>query len=266
MLELDFNHRDHTRQGDELIGSFTDDGAVIQGERTNVPLSGPISLSNLGQHLLGQNNIALGSNYLKDLIQNPVPTQSLSQFYGAAWGQPHTGIDQGAGMSIVKWDWRFDGDGRVDVTEKTLGGSWGSTKATAAVYNNSGCTGPSAITGNGYGRMEEGLYTLTFDYSDYSKFVPNLGTDTESDMYVAVWAYTNGYLNGNRIESVKYQKVKKTSGTSGSRSINFTIYNSAPHMVVNFAWWCDKWGGSHGLQAKEGIKCSISNAKVVRTA
>ena len=263
---LEFTHRDHTAEGDELIGNVLDDGAVIQEERSNVPLSGAISLSQLGNHLGQGNRMWLGNGYMKDLIQRPAAKKSLSEFYGAAWGQPHTGIDQGAGMNIVKWDWRFDGNGNVDVTEKNLSGSWGSTKASCAVYNNSSCTGPAAYSGNGYGKMEEGRYTLTFNWSDYQRFVPSLGVSTESDCYVAVWGYTNGYLNGSRAELVKYQKVKNASGTSGSRSINFVLQNSTPHMVVNFAWWCDKWGGSHGQLAKEGIKCSISNAKVVRTA
>lgn len=263
---LEFTHRDHTAEGDELIGSFTDLGAVIQEDRSKVPMSGPISLSQLGNHLGQGNKMWLGNGYLKDLIQKPATKKSLSEFYGSAWGQPHTGTNQGSGMSIVKWDWRFDGNGNVDVTEKSLGGGWGSTKATCAVYNNASCTGPAAYSGNGYGKMEEGRYTLTFNWSDYQAFVPDFGVNTESDCYVAVWGYTNGYLNGLRNELVKYQRVRNNNNASGSRSISFTVYRTEPHMVVNFAWWCDKWGGDHGVLKKEGVKCSISNAKVVRTA
>ena len=270
MIEFAHNdpieYRDHVWDGEDFVGDFTDDGSVVQAERSTLPMSGRISLSSIGQHLIGQDRMWMSNGYMKDLIQRPNDPFALSMYYGAAWGQPHTATWQGAGMDIVKWDWRFDGDSNVDVTAQEFSGSWGSTTALCACYNNANCTGPSAYSGNGYGLMEEGRYRLTFDWGDYQKFVPEFNVSTESDCYVAVWGYTNGYLNGARNELVKYQKVKNASGTSGSRTIDFILYKSQPHMVVNFSWWCDKWGGSHGYFKKEGIKCSISNAKVVRTA
>ena len=94
--------RNHVIEGAEVIGTFTDDGVIISEERASgLPLSGPISLSAIGSYLGQGNKMWMSNGYLKDLAQSPSTKKSLSEYYGAAWGQPHQTVNQGAGMQIV---------------------------------------------------------------------------------------------------------------------------------------------------------------------
>ena len=256
--------RNHVIEGAEVIGTFTDDGVIISEERASgLPLSGPISLSAIGSYLGQGNKMWMSNGYLKDLAQSPSTKKSLSEYYGAAWGQPHQTVNQGAGMQIVKWDWRFDGDSNVTNNSASTSGGWGDTTATASIQNNSSMLNPAAYSGNGYFYAHEATsYRLSFKFSGRRA----IGTPTGNGAYLTnihcgVFGYTNGYINGPRADLVAYQPIATGATTSGSRSFNFSVPSGNRHVVVNFSWWCNGWQG-----APEGIECSISNAKVVRTA
>jgi hypothetical protein len=259
---LEFTPRDHIVEDGEVIGTFTDNGKVISEERTSLPLSGPISLSSIGVELGQGTKMWMSNGYLKDLIQDSAERKRLSQFYGAAWGQPHQTVNQGVGMQIVKWDWRFDGNSNVTDSGHSTSGAWGDTTAKALIYNNNTMAGPSAYSGNGYSYMQPGNYTLSFRFSERRQIDTQPSSNGfDTNCYVAVYGYYSGYLSGARSDLVPFTEFATGSLISGNRSYNFTVPSSRRHVVINFNWWCDQWKG-----AVEGIECAISNAKVVRTS
>ena len=259
-LKIGFTPRGHKIVDGETVGTIVGiDGQPIVGEMVNIPVSGPISLSQIGQHLLNQNKMWMDNGYMKDLAQRPERTQVLSNYYGAAWGSPHTTIDMCAGgMAVYKWDWRYDGDSNTSGAGNSTTGAWGTTSHFAELKNKSSMSAPGAYSGNGYFRNKGSqTYRLTFSWDRYSK----TNSTHQSYMGVAVWGYKNGYLNGARTDLVAYQNFNATNNRSGTKSYNFSGNSSYSHTVVNFTWWCPEWKGE-----TEGIECSILNAKVARTA
>lgn len=255
-----FEPRDHTLVDGEYIGNIVgEDGKPIVGEMINVPVSGPLSLSDIGQHLLNQNKMWMDNGYMKDLAQRPERTQVLSNYYGAAWGSPHTTIEMGAGgMTVYKWDWRYDGDPNTSGAGNSTTGPWGDTTHYAELNNRSSMASPGAYGGNGYFQNKSGqTYTLTFSWDQYRK----TNSAHRSYMAIAVWGYQYGYLNGGRRELVAYTNFNPSNTPSGTKSYSFSGNNSYSHTVVNFTWWCPGWNG-----VTEGIKCAIIDAKVRRTS
>jgi hypothetical protein len=255
-----FEPRDHSLVDGEYVGNVVgEDGEPIVGEMSDVPLSGPLPLSSIGQHLLNQNKMWMDNGYMKDLAQRPERTQTLSNYYGATWGSPHTTIDMGAGgMTVYKWDWRYDGDPNTSGAGNSTSGPWGDTTHYAELNNNSKMSSPGAYGGNGYFEARSGqMYRLSFNFDQYRK----THSSHSSYMAIAVYGYLHGYLNGTRVELLSYQNFNPLNNPSGSKSYQFggnTTYN---HTVVNFTWWCPGWSG-----VTEGIKCAIIDAKVTRVS
>ena len=263
-VERGFIPRDHTLVDGKLVGNVLgpDGKPITMAEtRSGPPISGPIKLSDIGQHLLGQNKMWMDNGYMKDLAQRPERTQVLSNYYGAMWGSPHTTIQSqtdGQTMKVYTWDWRYDGSPNLSGAGFETTGPWGDTTHYAEIRNRSSMTAPGAFTGNGYFLVSNGhKYTASFNFDRYRK----THSSHTANMAFTVLGYPNGYLNGSRIEYVAYQNFNPTNNPSGTRSYTFTGSRSYKHCVINFNWWCPAYSG-----ATEGIECAIIDAKVTRTA
>ena len=258
---LPYTLRDHSLIGDELVGHVVgEDGEPVTAVDPEtmegpIPISGPINLGSVGD-ALGKRPISMASNESKDLIQQ-TGTVKMSQFYGGAWGSPFPTIEQGAGgMTISKWDWRYDGDPAISGAGDSTTGTYGAAEHFAQAKNNASMTAPGAYTGNGYFvATSNGLHRLTFDWSRYSKS----NSQHNGYMAIAVLGYNIGYLNGTRNEQLKFTNFNPMNIPSGSGSYEFYTNSYYKHTVVNFNWWCPGYSS-----AIEGIECAITNCKVTR--
>jgi len=262
VVELGYMPRDHELVDGELVGTYVNEGADVEpadlevGEYTNLPLNGPIALGSVGTQLFGSPAISMGSDEARALVQK-TGTISMSNFYGAMWGSPHKTIDQGAGgMTVNKWDWRYDGDPSISGAGNSTTGQPGDTTHFADIKNNPGMSAPGAYTGNGYFINRSGQrYRLDFDFNNYNK----TNSQHTSRMLISVLGYPNGYLNGARRELLAFTDFNPVNAPSGSRSYEFSGNTSYKHAVVNFNWWCPGWNG-----VQQGIQCAIIDAKVTR--
>lgn len=260
---LPYTPRDHSFVDGKLVGHVVgEDGEPVTAVDPEtmeklIPISGPITLSSVGD-ALGKQPITMASNESRDLIQQ-AGTVKMTQFYGAAWGAPFPTIEQGAGgMTISKWDWRYDGDPAISGAGNSTTGTYGAAEHFAQARNNSGMSAPGAYTGNGYFVVTasgQSLHRLTFDWSRYNKS----NSQHTAYMAVAVLGYTNGYLNGTRDERLKFTNFNTMNLPSGSGSYEFYLSDYYKHVVVNFSWWCPGYSS-----AIEGIECAIKNCKVTR--
>lgn len=256
MDELGYIPRDHELVDGELVGTFVNDVIELDvDEYTNLPLTGAISLSQVGDQL-NVSPFPMGCDESRNLVQNTgaIP---MSQYRGAAWGLPYKAIEQGAGgMTVNKWDWRYDGDPNISGAGNSTTGQPGNSSHFADAKNNPGMSQPGAYTGNGYfiNRSTQ-RYRLDFEFNRYSK----TKSYHTSRMLIAVLGYPSGYLSGTRRELLAFTDFNATNAPSGSRSYEFSGNTSYKHAVVNFNWWCPGWSGE-----QEGIECAIVNAKVTR--
>lgn len=262
MVELGYIPRDHELVDGELVGTYVNEGADVEpddlevGEYTDLPLSGPITLSAVGNQLLGKPQISMGSDESRSLVQS-TGAISMSQYRGAGWGLPNKTIEMGAGgMTVNNWDWRYDGDPNISGAGNSTTGQPGDVKHFAEVGNNPAMPAPGAYTGNGYFKCKSSQrYRLNFDFEGYRK--SNSAHNTQ--MLIAVLAYNGGYLSGSRREMLAFTDFNPVDSPYGSRSYEFSTQTSYVHAVVNFSWWCPGWSG-----VKEGIECAIIGAKVTR--
>ena len=259
MAELMFDRSYHTEVDGEIVGNFTDNGKVIAGERTTLPVSGRISLSEVRDYTGLTNPVSMNNIRLRDLVQKP-NSISMSQFRGAGWGMPHGEADMGVGMSVNHMDLRYEGPFSVTVENGRVVGPAGAPEIFTRVTNSAAVTRPAAYCTNGYAVLQPGTYTISFDFFNRNFIgVPACSGGACTDSMFQVLAYTTGYLNGSQIELVAYQSIAvNAADKSGSRSFQFQTFSSRMHIVPIWYWWIGPYNGS-----RTGIEYGIRNAKIV---
>ena len=241
---------DHIYEGDEVIGTFTDNGEIIVAPAAGLPVSTPVSLSQIQTHL--GHPVSLKDGRVMDMSKQ-TGAVSLATCAGKVWGQSLDSVDHGSGMDTTKWDWRRDG--KEPAKTLRIEGARGNPMAYGSVGNKTSLAAPGAISGNGYFYADAVEHEFSFEWDNYQKS----NSQHNADMFVALWGYTSGYLSGSRIDSVTYQKFNSLNAPTGSQSHTFYVNPSYRHMVVNFTWWVPEYTG-----VLENITCRIKNAKVVR--
>ena len=241
---------DHIYEGDEVIGTFTDNGEIIVAPAAGLPVSTPVSLSQIQTHL--GHPVSLKDGRVMDMSKQ-TGAVSLATCAGKVWGQSLDSVDHGSGMDTTKWDWRRDG--KEPAKTLRVEGARGNPMAYGSVGNKTSLTSPGAISGNGYFYADAVEHEFSFEWDNYQKS----NSQHNADMFVALWGYTSGYLSGSRIDSVTYQKFNSLNAPTGSQSHTFYVNPSYRHMVVNFTWWVPEYTG-----VLENITCRIKNARVTR--
>ena len=241
---------DHTYDGDEVIGTFTDNGEIIVAPAAGLPVSTPVSLSQIQTHL--GHPVSLKDGRVMDMSKQ-TGAVSLANCAGKVWGQSLDFVDQGSGMDTTKWDWRRDGQSPAKTLR--IEGERGNPMAYGSVGNKTSLSAPGAITGNGYFYADAVEHEFSFEWDVYQKS----NSQHNADMFVALWGYSSGYLSGSRLDAVAYQKFNTMNAPTGSKSYTFYVNPSYRHMVVNFTWWVPEYNG-----VLENITCRIKNARVTR--
>ena len=241
---------DHTYDCGEVIGTFTDNGEIIVAPAAGLPVSTPVSLSQIQGHL--GHPVSLKDGRVMDMSKQ-TGAVSLATCAGKVWGQSLDSVDYGNGMDTTKWDWRRDG--QQPASTLRVEGVRGDPMAYGSVGNRTSQTSPGAITGNGYFYADAVEHEFSFAWDSYSKS----NSSHNADMFFALWGYTSGYLSGNRLDAVAYQKFNTTNAPTGSKSYTFYVNPSYRHMVVNFTWWVPEYNS-----VLENITCRIKNARVTR--